>query len=402
VATVFSYSSGGAGGVFAPALFMGGMLGGVIGHLDVLVLDHESRQIGAFALVGMGAVFAGVVRAPITSVLIIFEMTGGYGLVLPLMLANMISFILARKLRPTPIYEALLHQDGINLPRPAPRAHPAEQLSVSDAMTSAVVSVTNEQSIRNVLALVAAKTFALVPVVGESQTLLGAISVSELRRAKDHESVATLTRPAHRVRSDEPLVRAVIRMNDLGTRQLLVVDAGSGTRLVGVLSMSDVVRAYASAASGTNSSTETKDRNSMLELRVETLMLASIMVPGSLAVAELAKRMRSSGAKVAVVRLQAHKFRVLLPEQINEFARDEELEKMLVAEDLALEAPTIAHDADIRTLLGVLQDRETETAIVLGSEDDPVGVVTKNVLARAFYEKYGLRLGLADDPLRSS
>jgi CIC family chloride channel protein len=116
VATVFSYSSGGAGGIFAPSLFIGAMLGGAAGHLDVYLLGHESSQVGAFALVGMGAVFAGVVRAPITSVLIIFEMTGGYGLVLPLMLANMTSYILARRLRPVPIYDALLAQDGVVLP----------------------------------------------------------------------------------------------------------------------------------------------------------------------------------------------------------------------------------------------------------------------------------------------
>jgi chloride channel protein, CIC family len=66
VATVFSYSSGGAGGIFAPALFMGSMLGGAVGYLDVAALHHEERQLGAFALVGMGAVFAGVIRAPIT------------------------------------------------------------------------------------------------------------------------------------------------------------------------------------------------------------------------------------------------------------------------------------------------------------------------------------------------
>ena len=82
-ATVTSYSSGGAGGIFAPALFMGGMLGGAVGYLDVAVFHHPADSIGAFAVVGMGAVFAGIVRAPMTSVLIIFEMTGGYGLVLP-------------------------------------------------------------------------------------------------------------------------------------------------------------------------------------------------------------------------------------------------------------------------------------------------------------------------------
>jgi chloride channel protein, CIC family len=115
-ATVSSYSSGGSGGIFAPALFMGAMLGGAVGYLDVIVFHHSADSIGAFAVVGMGAVFAGIVRAPMTSVLIIFEMTGGYGLVLPLMIANMSAFVLARHWRHIPVYEALLAQDGIYLP----------------------------------------------------------------------------------------------------------------------------------------------------------------------------------------------------------------------------------------------------------------------------------------------
>jgi chloride channel protein, CIC family len=93
VATVFSYASGGAGGIFAPSLFIGGMLGGLFGrglfgHADMVLLHHSSGEAGAFALVGMGAVFAGIVRAPMTSVLIIFEMTGSYELILPLMISN--------------------------------------------------------------------------------------------------------------------------------------------------------------------------------------------------------------------------------------------------------------------------------------------------------------------------
>jgi CIC family chloride channel protein len=115
IATVCSYSSGGSGGIFAPALFMGGMLGGTVGYLDVTVFHHPADSISAFAVVGMGAVFAGTVRAPITSILIIFEMTGGYGLVLPMMIANMSAFALARHWRHTPVYEALLEQDGIFL-----------------------------------------------------------------------------------------------------------------------------------------------------------------------------------------------------------------------------------------------------------------------------------------------
>jgi CIC family chloride channel protein len=94
VATLFSYSSGGAGGLFAPALFIGAMLGGGVGWLDQWAFGHS--DMGASALVGMGAAFAGIIRAPITSVLIIFEMTGGYGLVLPLMIANTAAYVVAR------------------------------------------------------------------------------------------------------------------------------------------------------------------------------------------------------------------------------------------------------------------------------------------------------------------
>lgn len=115
-ATVSSYSSGGSGGIFAPSLFMGAMLGGAVGYIDVTVFHHPADAIGAFAVVGMGAVFAGIVRAPMTSILIVFEMTGGYGLVLPLMIANMTAFVLARYWRPASVYEALLLQDGIELP----------------------------------------------------------------------------------------------------------------------------------------------------------------------------------------------------------------------------------------------------------------------------------------------
>jgi CIC family chloride channel protein len=124
LATVSSYSSGGSGGIFAPSLFMGAMLGGSVGYLDVTVFHHPADSIGAFAIVGMGAVFAGIVRAPMTSILIVFEMTGGYGLVLPLMIANMSAFALARHWRPIAIYDALLLQDGIELPHGTPPVAP--------------------------------------------------------------------------------------------------------------------------------------------------------------------------------------------------------------------------------------------------------------------------------------
>lgn len=144
-ATVCSYSSGGSGGIFAPSLLMGGMLGGAVGYIDVTVFHHSADSIGAFAVVGMGAVFAGIVRAPMTSVLIVFEMTGGYGLVLPLMIANMTAFALARHWRSVPIYEALLAQDGIHLPHgikpldpPGKTPLPAQELNLGTTGNPAI------------------------------------------------------------------------------------------------------------------------------------------------------------------------------------------------------------------------------------------------------------------------
>jgi CIC family chloride channel protein len=135
-ATVCSYSSGGSGGIFAPSLFMGGMLGGCVGYIDVTVFHHSADAVGAFAVVGMGAVFAGIVRAPMTSILIVFEMTGGYGLVLPMMIANMSAFALARYWRELPVYEALLAQDGIFLPHGTPSGPAGRTTSIHENLTA--------------------------------------------------------------------------------------------------------------------------------------------------------------------------------------------------------------------------------------------------------------------------
>jgi len=114
-ATVLSYAWGLAGGIFAPSLFMGGMLGGALGAALQGWVPQSQTIVGSFALVGMGAFFAGAIRAPITSILIIFEMTGDYAIILPLMIANIISYELAAQWQPVPIYDALLDQDGLLL-----------------------------------------------------------------------------------------------------------------------------------------------------------------------------------------------------------------------------------------------------------------------------------------------
>jgi CIC family chloride channel protein len=253
VATVFSYGSGGAGGIFAPSLFIGGMLGGAFGVLDVRLLHHDPAEIGAFALVGMGAAFAGIVRAPITSVLIIFEMTGGYGLILPLMLANMTSYGLARRLRPTPVYEALLEQDGIHLPhRSGPVSHALERLRVSEAMTTELVTLPDALKVSDAVARVERQDFSTFPVLNSTGRFIGLVSRARLRRTLagggGEQSVRQLLDARRRphVRPEDPLVRAVVRMSQAESRQLAVLDGDA--RLVGLISMSDVVSAHARAA----------------------------------------------------------------------------------------------------------------------------------------------------------
>src|SRR5947209_16930144 len=92
------------------------MLGGITGGIAHHFLPGSTASPGAYALVGMGALFAGIVRAPMTSVLMIFEMTHDYAVIVPLMIANLASLFISSRLQKQPIYEALAHQDGIHLP----------------------------------------------------------------------------------------------------------------------------------------------------------------------------------------------------------------------------------------------------------------------------------------------
>lgn len=124
VATTTCYGSGNAGGIFGPSLFVGAMLGGSVGQIAHSLLPDYTGNAGAYALVGMGAAFAGIVRTPMTSVIMIFEVTRDYTIIVPLMIANLCSYFLAQKMQPLPIYEALSRQDGIAMPSAAHRPDP--------------------------------------------------------------------------------------------------------------------------------------------------------------------------------------------------------------------------------------------------------------------------------------
>src|ERR1700678_9956 len=116
VATTVSFSSGTPGGMFAPTLFIGAMLGASIGTFEKVFFPSFSISVVSSALVGMGVLFAAFLRVPLTSVFMVLEVSGNYSIVLPVILANTIAYLVSRSLQPYPIFETFTHQDGLDLP----------------------------------------------------------------------------------------------------------------------------------------------------------------------------------------------------------------------------------------------------------------------------------------------
>lgn len=116
VATTISFVSGTPGGMFAPTLFIGAMLGASVGGVEHMLYPHLAASPGTFALVGMGVLFAGFLRAPMTSVFMVLEVSGNYSIIVPVMIANTFAYFISRALRPTSIFDALSRMEGIELP----------------------------------------------------------------------------------------------------------------------------------------------------------------------------------------------------------------------------------------------------------------------------------------------
>ena len=116
VATLLSFVSGTPGGMFAPTLFIGAMLGAAVGGAEHAILPHLTVSPGTYALVGMGVLFAGFLRAPMTSVFMVLEVSGNYSIIVPVIIANTIAYVISRGLRPIAIFDLLTRQDGLELP----------------------------------------------------------------------------------------------------------------------------------------------------------------------------------------------------------------------------------------------------------------------------------------------
>jgi len=242
-----SYASGNAGGIFGPALFIGAMLGGTVGTVAHHLFPAYTATPGAYALVGMGAAFAGIVRAPMTSVLMIFEMTQDYAVIVPLMIANLVSLFIASRLQHEPIYEALAVQDGIHLPSAKTRQR-SGQRQVVRIMRTAGQLLPAETTVREALDRVRSSEFQTW-LVTDRRGVVGVINLSWLEREmaegadkKLGELVDALAFP--HVHPDQGLDLALERMGTNQIEILPVVNRADMHKLEGIVTLRDVLDAY--------------------------------------------------------------------------------------------------------------------------------------------------------------
>jgi CIC family chloride channel protein len=245
VATSLTIAIGGSGGVFAPSLFMGAMLGSAYGRGLHALLPTLTAHSGAYGLVGMGAVFAAAARAPITAVIIVFELTGDYRIILPLMFAVVLAAGISNLLSRDTIYTLKLRRRGIDLRR-GRGANLMALLAVRDAMQEVPASLRQETPLNEVIERLTEGPTDGLPVVDETGAYRGTVTSQQVEQAMredaldaDAGSLAQETAVLQTSQSVEDALAALLRERS----GLPVVEPETG-RLVGWLTHLDVLRAY--------------------------------------------------------------------------------------------------------------------------------------------------------------
>jgi chloride channel protein, CIC family len=262
IATAVCYASGNAGGIFGPSLFIGAMLGAAVGSIAHLIMPGYTAGPGAYALVGMGTAFAGIVRAPLTSVIMIFELTRDYSIIVPLMLSNLIAFFISQRLQPQPIYEALVRMEGIHLPSRELHAEGA-RFQVITAMRPAPGTLSPKLSIAEALNRLSASPLHTWPV-SEDGSLAGMVSQTELEAAvtagRGDQQLSTLLKERAppvaqhggglpHLHPDHNLTMALERLGTLQQDVLPVVSRDNVRELLGVVTLTDILNSYGVARS---------------------------------------------------------------------------------------------------------------------------------------------------------
>src|SRR5215472_10224413 len=248
IAVATCYASGNAGGIFGPSLFLGAMLGGVVGNVANHFFPNTVGTPGAYALVGMGTAFAGIVRAPMTSVVMIFEITRDYAVIVPLMISSLVSFFISARLQPKPIYDELAHQDGIHLPTAETRQQAAER-QVNQAMREASELLHADTTVQEALERVKSSEFCAWPVC-DSGGVIGVVSLRSLTQAAGTGSARKLlvelvdANDFPHVHVDHPLHLVLERMGAKHLQLLPVVSRANVHQLRGVITLEDTLAQY--------------------------------------------------------------------------------------------------------------------------------------------------------------
>jgi len=249
IATSISYGTGSCGGIFAPTLFLGAMAGGSVASVMEIVFPSIIGNSGSYALVGMGAAFASVIRAPMTSVLIIFELTQDYNVILALMIANTISFSLSKYWQPESIYGSLSHQDGIALPN-YETDHILHEIHVEDAMVTDVKTLSNKFTVREAIEETRNLAYSGYPILDENKKLEGMISRYDFRQAqaiqKEDSKITEFatTKYVLHAHPDQSLDSVMAKLGSRRISRLPVVSREDPTRLLGIITSEDVILAF--------------------------------------------------------------------------------------------------------------------------------------------------------------
>lgn len=250
LATSLTLGSGGSGGVFAPSLFLGAVLGGGFGNLVHQWLPRITAVPGAYALVGMAAVFSGAARAPMTAVIILFEMTRDYRIILPLMFATVVSTLVSARLSEDSIYTLKLRRRGVDIDA-GRDLNLMRSILVGEAMTPAsdLVTVKPDTSFDALAELFQTTHSHGFAVVDDNSEFLGIVAISDLERAIQRGQAAGTVREIRTARvttayPDESLEEITQRIGSRDIGRVPVVDRFNPGSLLGMVHRADIIRSY--------------------------------------------------------------------------------------------------------------------------------------------------------------
>ncbi len=251
LATSISLGSGGSGGIFAPSLFMGAMLGVFFGHVVNIFFPTWTSGPGAYALVAMGGVVGAATHGPITAILIIFEMTNDYKIILPLMITTIIATLLAIRMEKESIYTLKLSRRGINI-FGGREINVLRSLRVDSIVNKSIDLVSIHTPFDELVPIIVNSTHNQIYVVDENKKLIGYISMQEIRQTMmDFESLKHLLVAADIVnpnipvvKEDETLDRVMKLFGKTGLEELPVVSSNGETNIIGTITQRDIIDAY--------------------------------------------------------------------------------------------------------------------------------------------------------------